>query len=118
MPQIAENWFQSVDAFKEWSRDVPFTLKSQTSKNIVSVGIAVVVPVRGTDLACGDPPRGVWCVENPHWYDGGCPELVAGTLHWSLTPALTVSGLKVRYRAEAKGMYGTGLRFRARRNFE
>ena len=38
VPHIAGDGFQNVDAVKEWLRDVSFTLKSQTSKSIVSLG--------------------------------------------------------------------------------
>ena len=105
MPQVAGDRFQDVEAVKEWLRDASFILKSQTSKNIVSVGIAVVVHVRRTDLECGDSPRETWC-QNPHWCDGGCPTLIHNTLHWGLIPGLTASGLEARYtRARAEGQH-------------
>lgn len=105
MPEIAGDMFQNEDAFKEWLRDASFTFKSQTSKSIVSVGMAVVFPARRTDFDCSSIP-GAWCDANPHWCDGGCPELIHNTLHWGLIPALTASGLEARYRAEARGMFG------------
>ena len=107
MPQISGDPLQNVDAVKEWLRDASFTLRSQTSKNIVSVGIAVVFPVRRTDVDCHSvtgvkPAREPWCDAYPHWCDGGCPTLIHNTLHWGKIPHLTASGLEARYRAEAK----------------
>ncbi|MBZ5670301.1 MAG: hypothetical protein LAO04_11295 [Acidobacteriia bacterium] len=109
LPQIAGDTSQNVDAAKDWLSDVSFTLKSQTPKNIVSVGAAFVLPVRRTDLACFYGDRSglsAWCEAHPHWCDGGCPTLVHTTLHWGLVPAVTASGLGARYRAEATGKYG------------
>jgi hypothetical protein len=97
MPQIAGSVGHSLDAVKGWLSDASFTLKSQTSKNIVSVGITVVFPVRNTDRECGEPPREVWCLGNPHWCDGGCPTLFHNSLHWGLIPGTTASGLEARY---------------------
>lgn len=113
MPQVAGDWVQTRDAFNEWLKDASFTLKSQTSKNIVSVGMAVVFPARDTDLALGcisvtdrRSAPSPWCDARPHWCDGGCPELLHTTLHWGLIPALTVSGLEGRYaRARAEGKH-------------
>lgn len=97
MPQIAGDAGQTVDAVKGWLDAASFTLKSQTSKNIVSIGISVVFPTRNTDLECGEPPRGEWCGANPHWCDGGCPTLTHDALHWGLIPGKTASGLEARY---------------------
>ena len=105
MPEITGEGLRNGDALKEWLKDASFTLKSQTPKNIVSVGMAVVFPARDTDLDCISS-TGPWCDANPHWCDGGCPELLHTTLHWGLIPALTASGLEARYRAEAKGLFG------------
>lgn len=112
MPEIAGDVFQNADAVKDWLKDASFTLSSQASKNIVSVGIGVVFLVRNTDFDCvSDPGLGPgthepWCNLHPHWCDGGCPELKSTTLHWGLIPAVTASGLETRYRAEATGHYG------------
>jgi len=112
MPEIAGDDSHQVDAVKDWLKDASFTLRSQTSKNIVSVGIAVVFPVRNTDYDCvSDPGLGPgthepWCKLHPHWCDGGCPQLIDTTLHWGLIPGMTASGLETRYRAEATGHYG------------
>jgi len=111
MPQIAGDASQIVAAVKDWLSDVSFTLKSQTSKNIAALSIAVVLPVRGTDLECNSitgekSAREPWCEAHPHWCDGGCPELVTNTLHWGLIPAQAASGLHSRYKAEAKGIHG------------
>lgn len=61
--------------------------------------MAVVFATRRTDLECGDSdsPRGVSCGANPHWCDGGCPELIENTLHWGLIPGPAASGLEARY---------------------
>jgi hypothetical protein len=105
MPEITGKGLRNGDALKEWLKDASFTLKSQTSKNIVSVGMAVVFSARDTDLDCISS-TGPWCDANPHWCDGGCPELLHTTLHWGLIPALTASGLEGRYaRARAEGKH-------------
>ncbi len=109
MPEIAGDEDQNSDAFKDWLRDASFTLRSQTSKNIVSVGIAVVFPVRDTDLDCpyitgNKTAPNAWCDAHPAFCDGGCAELIRNTLHWGLIPAPTASGLEARYaRARAEG---------------
>jgi hypothetical protein len=111
MPHIAGASSENTEAVKEWLRDVSFILKSETPKNIVSIGIAVVFPARLTDFECattadaGGAPGKWWCGSDPHWCDGGCPELVHYPLHWGLIPAATVSGLEARYRAEARGHF-------------
>lgn len=111
LPQIAGNIFQDTDAVKNWLNGVSFTLKSRASKTIVSVGIGVVFPARRTDLTCSSitghrRPDEPWCEAHPHYCDGGCPERLAGTLHWGLIPGWTRSGLEARYRGEAEGIYG------------
>lgn len=111
MPKIAGEGLENGDAIMEWLRDASFTLKSQTSKSIVSVGIAVVFPARDTGLECtsftgSKSAHEPLCDAYPHWCDGGCPELIHNTLHWGLIPGLTASGLGARYRAEAKGQFG------------
>jgi hypothetical protein len=107
LPKIAGDDFETPRAVQQWLRDVAFTLKSEASKSIVSVGIAVVLPVRRTDVDCltlaeyGER----WCDAHPHYCDGGCPVLKYCTLHWGLVPAATASGLRSRYAAwvEAHG---------------
>lgn len=108
MPQIAGDNFQDEHAVKDWLNGVSFALKSRASKTIVSVGIGFVFPTRRTDLTCSSITRSdePWCEAHPHYCDGGCPERLAGTLHWGLIPGWTKSGLEARYRAEAKGIYG------------
>lgn len=109
MPQIAGDGSQDVAAVDEWLRDTSFTLKSQTLKNIVSVGIAVVFPVQDTGVECFyitdcKSAPSAWCDAHPHWCDGGCPALFRRTLHWGLIPGPTASGLEARYaRARAEG---------------
>jgi hypothetical protein len=111
MPEIAGDGSQTVDAVNEWLKDASFTLKSQSSKNIVSVGLSVVFPVRSTDVDCPQinghkSARDPWCDAHPHYCDGGCPELIRNTLHWGLIPGLTASFLEARYaRARAEGEY-------------
>lgn len=102
MPQIAGTDSENVDAVKEWLHDASFILKSQTSKNTVSVGISITFPARNTDVACfyitGDKTQ-----PSP-WCDGGCPALIHSVLHWGLIPAMTASGLEARYaRTRADG---------------
>jgi hypothetical protein len=110
MPAIAGDNSHVMDAVQQWSKRVSFALKSQTTKNIVSVGISIVVPVRRTDLECWqitgsksvDEPM---CKAHPHWCDGGCPTLIQNTMHWGRIPANAASGLEARYaiaRAEGK----------------
>jgi len=109
IPQIAGTDDEDVDAVKEWLHDASFILKSQTSKNIVSVGISIRFPGRSTDVACfyitGDKTEpSPWCNAHSHWCDGGCPALIHNELHWGLIPAMTASGLEDRYaRARARG---------------
>jgi hypothetical protein len=111
MPQIAADMFQGPDAVKDWLSDASFTLRSQTSKNIAAVGIAVLFPTRRTDEECGEPPRGVDCGKDSHWCDGGCPTLIDNTLHWGLVPPMTASGLEARYaQARAGGEHWRILR--------
>ncbi len=111
MPQIATDTFHGRDAVRDWLSDASITLRSQTSKNIAAVGIAVVFPMRRTDAECGEPPRGVWCGKDPHWCDGGCPTLLHDTLHWGLIPPMTASCLEARYaQARADGEYWRVLR--------
>jgi hypothetical protein len=109
LPKIAGDDFQNPRAVQQWLRDVTFTLKSDASKSIVSVGIAVVLPVRRTDLDCltvvtfaGTSQR--WCDAHPHYCDGGCPGIRYCTLHWGLVPVATASGLRSRYAAWVEAM--------------
>jgi len=108
LPQIAGDYSHYANAVQDWLRDVSFTLKSEAAKNIVSVGMALIFPVRLTGFDClsigGTDQR--WCDAHPHWCDGGCPNIVHYTLHWGLIPAYAASGLQSRYRAESKGRYG------------
>jgi len=105
MPQIAGNTFENVKAVQDWLRDVSFTLKSEAAKGIVSVGMAVMLPVRNTEFDCltigGTSQR--WCDAHPHYCDGGCPVIKYCTLHWGLVPATAASGLRSRYAADPKG---------------
>lgn len=112
MPQITgDDIFTVHDAVKEWAKDLSFTVKSRAAKKIVSVGIAVMVPVREIDIDCNSitgmkSAHEPWCDEHPHWCDGGCPLLIHNTLHWGRIPAPALRGLEVRYGAEAKGIFG------------
>jgi len=106
LPKIAGDDLENPRAVQQWLRDVTFTLRSEASKSIVSVGIAVVLPVRRTDLDCVTLTRygGRWCDAHPHYCDGGCPEIKYCTLHWGLVPAATASGLRSRYAAWVEAM--------------
>ncbi len=107
IPEIAGDFWQNLDAVKGWLTDISFTLKSQTSKNIVSAGIAVVFPVRSTDGECNTATNlEAWCRAHPHWCDGGCPTLKINALHWGSIPGIAASGLEARFRAEARGIFG------------
>jgi len=111
MPQIAADTFHGRDAVRDWLSDASITLRSQTSKNIAAVGIAVVFHMRRTDAECGEPPRETQCGKDPHWCDGGCPTLLHDTLHWGLIAPMTASGLEARYaQARADGEYWRILR--------
>ena len=110
MPEIAGDLGQCGEAVKAWLAGASFTLANQTSKTIVSVGIGAMFPTRRTDLECGEPPRGVWCLPDPHWCDGGCPDLIRSTLHWGLIPEATAAGLRSRYaRLRDEGKQATVL---------
>jgi hypothetical protein len=106
MPEMKGDVYEVTDAERAWLKDISFKLRSQTSKTIVSVGIALVVPSRRTDLHCGEMPRGVPCGPNPNWCDGGCPMLDDTTANWGLIPPMTKPGLEARYRPAFKGHYG------------
>ncbi|MGO8736359.1 MAG: hypothetical protein ACLQVM_26600 [Terriglobia bacterium] len=101
LPKIAGDDIENPHAVHQWLGDVAFTLRSEASKSIVSVGIAVMLPVRRTDLDCltlaqyGEH----WCDAHPHYCDGGCPGIRCCTLHWGLVPHATASGLRSRYAA-------------------
>lgn len=103
MPLIAGTSTEDMGAVGEWlERDVSITLKSQTSKAIVTVGISVIFPARDTGIDCfygdkGGPMSEAWCGSHPNWCDGGCPEFVTDMLHWGLIPAGTLSGLEARF---------------------
>jgi hypothetical protein len=111
MPEIAGDHSHVVDAVRAWLKEASFVLKSQTTNNIVAVGMAVVFPERRTDLECHEitgskSAREPWCDAHPHWCDGGCPELILNTMHWGRIPALAASGLEARYaRARAEGKH-------------
>jgi len=108
LPQVAGDIVQTNGAVQVWLRDVSFTLRSEAPKNVASVGMAVVFPVRRTGFDClsiGGTDQH-WCDAHPHWCDGGCPVITHCTMHWGFIPATAASGLQARYRAESKGMYG------------
>ncbi|HEV2495870.1 MAG TPA: hypothetical protein VG204_22800 [Terriglobia bacterium] len=103
LPQITGDEFENVDVVKEWLKSASFTLRSQVSKNIVSVGISVVFPARQTGGDCDWLPRKrfgstSWCDHHPRSCDGECPVLIHTTLYWGLIPAVTASGLEARYQ--------------------
>ena len=50
LPRIAGDDFENPHAVLRWLGDVAFTLRSEAPKNIVSVGIAVMLPVRRIDV--------------------------------------------------------------------
>lgn len=100
LPRIAGKGSEDVKAVKQWLDELSFVLRSETSKNIVSVGISVVLPVRiTTNLECAASHPDPWCDAHPHWCDGGCPSLFNDTLHWGVIPGLTASGLEARLEA-------------------
>ena len=110
MPQVDGDDWQQDDAVKklmDWLSDISFTLKSQTSKDIVAVSIAVVLPYRERDLDCNaitgsKSAHELWCDLYPHWCDGGCPGLYSNLLHWGFIPDRAAAGLRSRYNAEAR----------------
>lgn len=107
MPEVSGDASANDNAFNDWLKDASFVLENQTSKSIVSVGIAVVFPARETSVECSDitgykVPHDPWCDAHPHYCDGGCPALIHKALHWGRIPAMTASGLEARYRAERR----------------
>jgi len=102
LPKIAGDVFETADAVPRWLGDVAFTLRSEAPKNIVSLGVAVMLPVRNTEYDCifrvrdGDQ----LCKIDPHWCDGGCPVIKYCTLHWGLIPIAAASGLRSRYTSD------------------
>ncbi len=104
MPEVSGDHFADPNPLDDWLKDMSFVLENDASKNIVSVGIAVVFPARQTGYECSDitgdkSPHNTWCDAHPHWCDGGCPVLLQRALHWGRIPAATASGLQFRYRA-------------------
>src|SRR5208337_3683313 len=107
LPEISGDHFSNPNPQDDWLKDTAFVIRNQTSKNIVSVGIAVVFPARQTGIECWEitghksPPE-PWCDAHPHYCDGGCPVLIHKALHWGRIPAIAASGLEARYRAERR----------------
>ncbi len=121
MPKVAGDTIENSDASRAWAKDLSFIVESQTSKNIVSVGISVIFPGRRTGFDCASfsgPGAERWCGAHPHWCDGGCPILVEDTFHWGRIPAGTASGLQARYRPEAKGEYGDRFPLEGKRSLQ
>ncbi len=85
-----------------WLKDTSIVLENDSSKVIVSVGIAVVFPFRETGLECADISGPGWCDVHPHWCDGGCPKLMQDSLHWGRLPTDTAKALQARYSAEGR----------------
>ncbi len=107
MPVIVSPNVGDPRPLDDWLGEVSFVLQNQGSRNIVSVGIAVVFPARRTDIDCphltGEQlTNDGWCDAHPHWCDGGCPVLIYKTLHWGRIPKNTAAGLEARYRAESR----------------
>ena len=100
MPEASSPYPNPLD---DWLKDMSFVLENDSSKNIVSVGIAVVFPFRRTDLECAAISGPGWCDAHPHWCDGGCPSLAQRSLHWGRLPAETAKALKARYAADSRG---------------
>ncbi len=102
MPELVGDHFSGPNPFADWLSDTSFVVRNQASRNIVCVGICVVVPARRTDLDCDSSPGEAWCGANPHWCDGGCPVLLQRALHWGRIPGVTKSGLEVRLRTAGR----------------
>jgi hypothetical protein len=89
----------------DWLSDISVVVRNESSKNIVSIGVSLVLPIQHTGVQCGfvptaAHPRDPLCVVDPDWCDEGCPELFNQTFNWGFIPAVTASGLESRYRGE------------------
>jgi hypothetical protein len=105
LPEITGDHFLNPNPLDDWLKDTLLVLRNQSSKDIVSVGIALVFPARQTGRDCLFAiskwwPTDPFCDANPGWCDGGCPALVEKSFHWGLIPAMAASGLEARYRAD------------------
>jgi hypothetical protein len=105
MPEASSPFPNPVE---DWLKDMSFVLENDSSKNIVSVGIATVFPFRETSIECSDitgskSPHEAWCDAHPHWCDGGCPALLHRSLHWGRLPGDTAKALLARYADDWRG---------------
>jgi hypothetical protein len=94
VPDIAGDLLEGGDAVREWLKDVSFVLRNQGTKNIVSVGLAAVLPARETAYPC--PRMGAEFAES-------CPSLYQHSLHWGRIPAQLAAALRGRHEAEGRG---------------
>jgi hypothetical protein len=101
MPEASGPYPNLLD---DWVKDMTFVLENDSSKTIVSVGIAIVFPFRRTGQECAGISAPGWCDAHPHWCDGGCPNLIEKSLHWGRLPAETAKALKARYAADGRGI--------------
>ena len=104
IPEASGDMFQVRDALTDWLRDISFVLKNESPKTVVAVGMAVVFPTRRTDydnryIAANTSAPDVWLARNPHYCDGGCPNLLMRIMHWGRMPAQVVSALQAGYDA-------------------
>ncbi len=108
MPEVsAANGSVMAGLLDGWLKDMSVVLENDSSKDVTSVGIAVVFPFRETDQECADitgskSTHEPWCEAHPHWCDGGCPNLTQESLHWGRLPADTAKALQARYSAEGR----------------
>ncbi len=125
MPEASGDHFLNPNPVDDWLKDMSFVVENDTSKNIVSVGIAVVFPARQTGYECSDitgdkSPHDAWCDAHPHWCEGGCPALVHKSLHWGRIPDVTTPGLEARFRADNRwvSLDGPGMPLQGKQSLE
>jgi hypothetical protein len=77
IPPMEGGTFSGPNPLDDWLRDASFVVRNQSTRNIVCVGISVVLPARQTDVDCPSTTSSVgWCDQHPTWCEGGCPILV------------------------------------------
>ncbi|MGD0224574.1 MAG: hypothetical protein ABSF71_19765 [Terriglobia bacterium] len=106
LPDIVGDHFLHPNPLDDWLKDTLLVVRNQSSKNIVSIGIAFVFPARQTNSDCRYLVTNKWspsdpfCDANPGWCEGGCPVLLEKSSHWGFVPAVAASGLEARYLAD------------------